>query len=287
MMRLRFLLVVFDNMVSVQGNPDMHAVEQLLKIMEDLRNPQSGCPWDIKQNYKTVLPYTLEEAYEVADAIETGNMQELKTELGDLLFQIVFYAQMAKEDGLFEFTDVVEGLNQKLLRRHPHVFGNVKCRDEKMLNEAWEKSKADERSENSEQGLSALAGVAVALPALKRSQKLQKRAASKGFDWPEVTLVFHKIAEEINELQEAVAEKNSSHIEEEMGDLLFACVNLSRHLNVDAEEALRKSNQKFIHRFEQMEKELRRDNKSMEDCELEYLEALWHKAKQEMQKKTE
>lgn len=262
----------------------MQEIEKLLSIMADLREPEKGCPWDIKQDYKSVLPYTLEEAYEVADAIESGDMQELKVELGDLLFQIVFYAQMAKEDGLFEFRDIVNAINQKLISRHPHVFADVDCRDEKLLHEAWEASKAAERNRKSEQSLSALSGVAAALPALKRSQKLQKRAARKGFDWPDIQPVFNKINEEINELQEAIEEKDSAHIEEEMGDILFACVNLSRHLNMDAEEALRKSNQKFIKRFACIEKKLSQTNKAMEDCSLDELEALWHEAKQILQK---
>lgn len=259
----------------------MNAIEQLLSIMEDLRHPQTGCPWDIKQSFKTIVPYTLEEAYEVADCIERDDLHELKGELGDLLFQIVFYAQLAKEDGLFEFNDVVEAISHKLVQRHPHVFADVECRDEKKLNEAWEASKAKERSAQSQQPLSALAGVASALPALKRAQKLQKRAARTGFDWPNIEPVYDKIDEEIDELKEAVEEKDTLHIEEEMGDLLFACVNLSRHLNVDAEEALRKSNQKFMRRFEFIEASVQQQDKSMQDCSLAELEALWVRAKSE------
>ncbi len=259
----------------------MQAIHQLLNIMQALRHPKNGCPWDIKQNYKSIVPYTLEEAYEVADCIEQGDLDELKGELGDLLFQIVFYAQLAKEDGLFEFSDVVEAISHKLVQRHPHVFADVECRDEKKLNEAWEASKAKERSAQSQQTLSALAGVASALPALKRAQKLQKRAARTGFDWPSIEPVYNKIDEEIHELKEAVEEKNLQHIEEEMGDVLFACVNLSRHLNIDAEEALRKSNQKFIRRFEYIEQSVQQQNKTLDKCELEELEYLWRQAKSE------
>jgi len=258
--------------------------------MAALRNPKSGCPWDIKQTFKTIIPYTLEEAYEVADAIENGDMQELKSELGDLLFQVVFYAQMAKEQGDFNFDDVVNAVSEKLVSRHPHVFANVDCQDEAQLNEtqlnetqlneAWEKSKANERNQQSEKKQALiLDGVAKSLPALKRAQKLQKRAAREGFDWPTIEPVLAKLEEEIQELREAMQQNDQPHIVEETGDVLFSCVNLARHLNVDAEESLRACNQKFEQRFGYIEKNLSLQQKDFKDCSLDELEALWQSAK--------
>jgi len=273
-------------------------MKKLLDIMAALREPQTGCPWDIKQSFKTIVPYTLEEAYEVADAIENGDMNELKNELGDLLFQVVFYAQMAKEQGDFNFDDVVEAVSEKLINRHPHVFGELGRNDEKKLNEvelneaelneaelneAWEKSKENERGTHAvnkkNRRALVLDGVAKALPALKRSQKLQNRAAREGFDWPNVEPVLDKIEEEIQELREAMQYKNQQHIIEETGDVLFSCVNLARHLNVDAEESLRRCNQKFEQRFGYIEKVLNQENKSFKNCSLDDLEDLWAQAK--------
>ncbi len=255
-------------------------MNKLLDIMAALRNPESGCPWDIRQTFKTIIPYTLEEAYEVADAIENGDMNELKSELGDLLFQVVFYAQMAKEQGDFDFDDVVNAISEKLINRHPHVFSNVDCKDEQILNEAWEKSKASERDQQaSENRALILDGVAKSLPALKRAQKLQKRAAREGFDWPTIEPVLEKIEEEIQELREAVQHGDQAHIDEETGDVLFSCVNLARHLNVDAEESLRNCNQKFERRFGYIEKTLNQQKKSFKNCSLDELEMLWLEAK--------
>jgi len=248
--------------------------------MKALRNPESGCPWDIKQTFKTIIPYTLEEAYEVADAIEKGDMNELKSELGDLLFQIVFYAQMAKEQGEFNFDDVVDAVSEKLINRHPHVFADDNCKDEKELNEAWEKTKASERdSRSSENKAMILDGVAKALPALKRAQKLQKRAAREGFDWPTIEPVLDKIEEEISELREAIKNNNQPEIHEETGDVFFSCVNLARHLNVDAEESLRSCNAKFEKRFAYIENTLSESNRKVSDCSLDELEVLWLQAK--------
>ncbi len=255
-------------------------MNKLLNIMKALRNPESGCPWDIKQTFKTIIPYTLEEAYEVADAIEKGDMNELKSELGDLLFQVVFYAQMAQEQGDFNFDDVVDAVSEKLINRHPHVFANVDCKDEKALNEAWEKTKAVERNnQSSENKAMILGGVAKALPALKRAQKLQKRAAREGFDWPTIEPVLDKIEEEISELREAIKNNNQNEIHEETGDVFFSCVNLARHLNVDAEESLRGCNAKFEKRFGYIENTLSESNRQVSDCSLEELEALWLQAK--------
>jgi len=255
-------------------------MKKLLDIMSALRDPQTGCPWDIKQTFRSVVPYTLEEAYEVADAIENGDMNELKSELGDLLFQVVFYAQMAKEQGEFDFNDVVDAVNDKLISRHPHVFAGVDCKDEKSLNEAWEKAKSNERDgQAKEDKATILDGVAKALPALKRAQKLQKRASGVGFDWQTVEPVLDKLDEEILELREAMLKCDQKSIFEETGDVLFSCVNLARHLDVDAEESLRGCNQKFEKRFSYIEKLLNHSNKPFQSCSLKELEALWQEAK--------
>ena len=255
-------------------------MKKLLDVMAALRDPNNGCPWDIKQTLKSIIPYTLEEAYEVADAIEKNDMSALKSELGDLLFQVVFYAQIAKEQGEFEFSDVVDAVSEKLVRRHPHVFAGEQCGDDALLNEAWEKAKAAERDKESAiKKASVLDGVAMALPALKRAQKLQKRAARVGFDWPEIEPVFAKIEEEIQELREAMQQKDKTLVHEEMGDVLFSCVNLSRHLGVDSEESLRSCNQKFERRFTHIEDVLENQQKTFESRSLDQLEKLWQDAK--------
>lgn len=255
-------------------------MKELLKIMADLRRPESGCPWDIKQTFKTIVPYTLEEAYEVADAIENNDMQSLKSELGDLLFQVVFYAQMAKEQGDFDFSDVVESICNKLISRHPHVFANDNCRDEQALHKAWEDAKAAERDvQAGAEKARMLDGVAKALPALSRAQKLQKRAARVGFDWPDIEPVLAKLEEEIQELREAMQQSDRDAIFEETGDLLFSSVNLARHLSVDAEEALKGCNKKFEKRFSCIESVLHESGRSFKDCSLNELEQLWQRAK--------
>ncbi len=255
-------------------------MQKLLDIMRALRDPQTGCPWDIKQSFETIVPYTLEEAYEVADAIEKGDMEELKSELGDLLFQVVFYAQMADEQGAFNFADVVDAVNEKLVRRHPHVFAGETYESEASLHEAWEQSKSSERDERSDKDSAhILEGVALALPALKRAQKLQKRAARAGFDWPQVEPVLDKLEEEIAELREALRAQDARATQEETGDLLFSCVNLARHLKVDAEEALRSCNHKFEQRFGYIETALQQQGKEIGSCSLDELESLWQEAK--------
>lgn len=251
--------------------------------MASLRKPDTGCPWDIKQTFQTIVPHTLEEAYEVADSIERGEMAELRDELGDLLFQVVFYAQLAKEQGLFEFDDILQAINDKLIRRHPHVFADAEYKDEQSLHQAWEQAKAGERdgrAEREQAGI--LDGVARALPALKRAQKLQKRAATVGFDWPEVAPVLDKIEEEIRELREAIASQDTSAQFEETGDLLFSCVNLARHLDVDAEEALRQGNAKFEQRFGCVEQNVNDSGKGFGQHSLDELEALWQASKYEI-----
>ena len=258
----------------------MKNMNKLLEIMASLRAPETGCPWDIKQTFETIVPYTLEEAYEVADSIERGEMAELQDELGDLLFQVVFYAQMAKEQALFDFNDVLQSINDKLIRRHPHVFAGEAYKDEQALNEAWESSKASERDGRAQsQKASILDGVARSLPALKRAQKLQKRAARVGFDWPDIEPVLAKVEEEIAELRAAKAAGDKQALYEETGDLLFSCVNLARHLGIDAEESLRHGNHKFEHRFNHIEHQLAASGRDVSECGLEELEVLWQDAK--------
>ena len=260
----------------------MQELEKLLKIMADLRNPEEGCPWDIKQSFDSIAAYTVEEAYEVADAIERKDMADLKNELGDLLFQVVFHAQMASEQRQFNFIDVVNEINNKLIRRHPHVFGGDNTKDEAKLYRDWEKHKKKERAEKGKisDRKSYLDGVASAMPALRWSEKLQKRAAHHGFDSDDIAPVFDKLDEEIGELKaEIMHQDNQRRISDEMGDILFASVNLARHLGVNPEQALRDSNRKFISRFEVVEQLLRKDGKVMEDCDVEMLEEYWQKAK--------
>lgn len=262
----------------------MQEMKNLLDIMRALRDPKAGCPWDVEQDFKSISAYTVEEAYEVADAIDRGDMHDLKDELGDLLFQVVFHSQMANENGDFCFTDVVKAINDKLVRRHPHVFAGESREDKEQLNEAWEQHKHHERDNrqrnNKKQVSSALDGIATSLPALRWAEKIQKRAARTGFDWDELKPVFEKLDEEINELkQEVCVENNQSRIADELGDILFSCVNLSRHLHVNPEQALRDANRKFIARFNVVEQLVQKDGRVMEDCSIEELEAYWQKAK--------
>lgn len=259
---------------------ESNQIDNLLDIMAALRDPDNGCPWDIEQTFKTISAYTIEEAYEVADAIERMDMHDLKDELGDLLFQVVFHAHMASEQEAFNFEDVASAISDKLIRRHPHVFGEDKVKDKQALNEAWEQHKKDERHAKQHQQKSVLDGIASTMPALRWSSKLQKRAAHHGFDWDDVAPVFDKLQEEIGELKaEIVHENNQERIADELGDILFACVNLSRHLDVNPEQALRDSNIKFISRFTVVEQLLQADDRLMDDCSVEELEAYWQKAK--------
>lgn len=254
-------------------------VTELLAIMARLRNPDGGCPWDLEQDFSTIAPYTIEEAYEVADAIERESFAELKDELGDLLFQVVFHARMAEEAGMFEFNDVVDAVNDKMIRRHPHVFGDAKHRNSAEQTEAWEEQKARERAASS-RGDGVLADLPVALPALKRAQKLQKRAARVGFDWPTAERVLDKIDEELGEVREAMARKDAEAIHEEVGDLIFVCTNLGRKLDVDVEASARSANAKFERRFRHIETRLQAQGRSPEDASLEEMEDLWTEAKQ-------
>ncbi len=236
----------------------MKVIQDLLDIMRRLRDPESGCPWDREQTFASIVPHTLEEAYEVAETIEAGNHSALCDELGDLLFQIVFYARLAEEQGEFDFEAIARGLADKLVRRHPHVFAGESVASSAEQTRAWETLKAEERAASaSTQDSSALAGVSLTLPALSRAQKLQRRAARVGFDWPSWHGAAEKIPEELGELRAGIdANDSRARIEEEVGDVLFSCVNLARHLEVDAEAALRRAGRKFETRFKSMETEL-------------------------------
>jgi ATP diphosphatase len=253
-------------------------LERLRAIMAALRDPVTGCPWDVEQSFATIAPYTIEEAYEVADAIERRDWDELKGELGDLLFQSVFHARMAEEAGLFDLDDVATAIADKMIARHPHVFGdesNAKTPEQQVQD--WEAVKAAERAAKAKAGV--LDDVALGLPALMRAEKLQKRAARVGFDWPDIGLVIDKIAEEARELAEAREILPHDKIEEEMGDLLFVMANLARHLKVDPETALRQANAKFTRRFAHIEAELAKAGKRPADSDLSEMDALWNAAK--------
>ena len=255
----------------------MTSIEKLLDVMRKLRDPDTGCPWDIEQDFSTIAPYTIEEAYEVADAIEREDFEDLRSELGDLLFQVVFYTQMGSEKGYFDFDDVAGGITDKMLRRHPHVFGSDEERATGKVDGSWEEIKEQERAVHED--TSALASVARALPALQRAQKLGKRAGRVGFDWPDRKGVHLKIQEELGELEEAVGTRDPEHIEEEFGDLLFAVVNLARHLDVDSEKALTAANYKFERRFRAMEAEIEAEGLEIRKMTLESLDMQWRKAK--------
>lgn len=258
------------------------AWRDLVALMARLRAPGTGCPWDIEQTFETIAPYTIEEAYEVADAIERGDMGELKSELGDLLFQSVFHARMAEEAGHFDIDDVVRGLVDKMVDRHPHVFGDVAIESAEAQTGAWEVMKAAEREKKAKDGpVSALDGVALGLPALMRAEKLTKRAGRVGFDWPGPGPVLDKLAEEIGELQEAIASpaQDQAHVQEELGDMLFVVANLCRKLSVDPEVALRGANSKFVKRFKGMEALARQRGVAFASLSLDEQEALWVEVK--------
>ncbi|KAB1181597.1 nucleoside triphosphate pyrophosphohydrolase [Photobacterium damselae subsp. damselae] len=252
-------------------------IEQLLSIMAKLRDPKDGCPWDIKQSFDSIVPYTLEEAYEVADAIEKQNWLDVKEELGDLLFQVVFYSQMAKEQDLFDFDEVVAGICEKLTRRHPHVFANKQFASEAEVKANWEAEKAKERADKAVDN-SILANVPLAMPALTRADKIQKRCAQFGFDWDSLAPVAEKVVEELDEVMDEYQQVtlDQNRIEEEMGDLLFSVVNLSRHLNVNPERALQKANKKFERRFRKVEKNVLEKGMEISNCSLEQLDQEWN-----------
>ncbi len=256
-----------------------NAVFRLVEVMARLRDPNGGCPWDLEQTFETIAPYTIEEAYEVADAIQRGDLGDLKEELGDLLLQVVYHSRMAEEAGAFTFDQVADAIATKMVRRHPHVFGDVDVRTADEQTTAWEALKAKERAEKGQSNTGVLDGVAVALPALTRAVKLSRRAARVGFVWPTIDGVLEKLHEEIAELRVELAAGNQAKAREELGDILFVCANIARDLDVDPEEALRGANAKFTRRFEYIEASLRAEGRSPTDSNLEEMEALWRDAK--------
>ena len=263
----------------------MKPISRLLSIMARLRDPKRGCPWDLAQNFETISPHTIEEAYEVDDAIHRKNYKDLKEELGDLLFQVVFHSQMAAEKSYFDFQDVATEISDKMIRRHPHVFADPKPIKENGHNETWESIKSEERRLKpnlTEDEPSILDGIATSLPALTRSSKLQKRASLLGFDWPNIPPVLGKVSEELNEVHEVLSgELNIDRLTEEIGDLLFSCSNLARHCEVDPEKALRKANQKFERRFKRLERLRKGRIDAGTGASLEELENLWEQVKSE------
>ncbi len=257
----------------------MSPIDRLKQIMVRLRDPNGGCPWDVEQTFQTIAPYTIEEAYEVADAIERGDMAELKNELGDLLFQVVFHARMAEEKGLFAFDDVAMAMEDKLIRRHPHVFGEEDAQSTGPAQKLrWEEIKAAERAAKAQHGV--LDDVPVGMPALHRAAKLTKRAARVGFDWPSTDEVFDKLDEEVAELRAEIAAGDMAKAQDEVGDLLFVVANLARKLGVEPEEALRTTNAKFVRRFGFIEAELAKDGRTPEQSDLVEMDGLWDAAKE-------
>jgi nucleoside triphosphate diphosphatase len=255
-----------------------HDIARLIEIMAALRTPGSGCPWDLEQTFRSIAPYTLEEAYEVADAIARGDLEDLRDELGDLLLQVVYHARMAEEQGAFDFGDVVEGVTAKMVRRHPHVFADAEGKTVKAVEGLWERIKAEERTDKREPE-GALAGVPVALPALTRALKLQNKAGRVGFDWNDPRSVLAKIREEADEIEAELDRADQAKVAAEVGDLLFAAVNLARHFGADPEDVLRQTNLKFERRFGSIERALAGRGKTAKDATLAEMGALWDAAK--------
>lgn len=262
----------------------MQSIQQLIEIMRALRDPESGCPWDLKQTFQSLIPYTLEEAYEVVDAIERNDFDDIKSELGDLLFQIIFYCQLAEEQDLFDFNGVAQTISEKLTRRHPHVFSDTKIKNAEEQTKEWEKLKQLERKSKASSDLSNLSlldGVSRTLPSLMRAEKLQKRAAREGFDWPNIKGAIAKIYEELDEVkQELDTDRQEQElIENEIGDLFFSCINVSRHAGVDAEQCVRKANLKFERRFRELEKVAKDKGLQVNEINTDGLEKLWQEVK--------
>ncbi len=256
--------------------------QHLLDLMARLRDPEQGCPWDVRQDHASLIPYLIEEAYEVIDAIERNDLDDLRAELGDLLLQVVFHAQIAGESSHFSFDEVAQSICDKLIVRHPHVFAGVVFADDNERQQAWEQAKTDERQKKQladNQINSVLDGVAVSLPALMHCEKIQDRAANFGFDWPTVEPVFTKVQEELDEVMEAWESGDQAHIEEEIGDLLLVAVNLARHLKVNPELALKNSTKKFSRRFQYIEQKVAATGRDLTDCKLAELDAYWDEAK--------
>ncbi len=270
----------------MQPSRDIH---RLIEIMAALRDPDHGCPWDVEQSFASIAPFTIEEAYEVADAIERGEAEDLREELGDLLLQVVFHARMAEEAGLFDFGGVVDAITAKLIRRHPHVFGDARELDAEGVKALWGRIKADEKQAREEARgpehvraaapPSALGGVPLSLPALSRALKLQEKAGKVGFDWDDVRAVVAKLREEVAEVEAEIGDRSAEKLSDEIGDLLFAAVNLARHLDVDPEAALRGANAKFERRFAHIEQRLAESGRKPEGADLDEMEALWLEAK--------
>ncbi len=253
---------------------DLH---DLVEVMKALRMPETGCPWDLEQSFKTIIPYTLEEAYEVADAVDRGCMQSLKEELGDLLFQSVYHAQMASENNHFDIHDVIEDVTDKMITRHPHVFGDIDAQSSQDVDKIWEQQKDAEKASKEQ---SALDGVTAHLPSLLKAQKLQKKAAKTGFEWSQVSSVLDKLEEEIQEMREALANNDRVNQEEELGDILFLLANYARMLDINAEEALRQCNNKFERRFRGLEAQLKNEGISLNNATLEQMEVAWNEQKE-------
>ena len=253
-------------------------IERILNVMAALRHPETGCPWDLQQDFASIAPYTLEEAYEVTDAIERGDMDDLKDKLGDLLLQVVFHARMAEESALFDFDDVVNAISDKMIRRHPHVFGDADADNPEAVRQSWEEIKAQEKAEKGESEADSLMDdIPLALPGLSRAVKIQNRAARIQFDWPDIEPVFDKLQEEIGEVREAIKSGSADAMEDEIGDLLFVVANIARHLKIDPEKAVRRTNGKFMSRFKHLEAQAAQSDK--ENLTLEELETFWQAAK--------
>ena len=264
------------------NTPSLPHMGSLLDVMAKLRDPAGGCPWDIEQSFETIAPYTIEEAYEVADAIDREDIPAIREELGDLLLQVVFHSQIAKDQGQFEFEDVAQSIANKMIERHPHVFGETKFATPEEQKAHWELLKQREREQKSTETVSALDGVALALPALTRAEKIQKRASRVGFDWEDLTPVLEKIDEELSELRQAAAGTEAVAIEDELGDLLFSVTNAARHMKVDPEQALKKATTKFEKRFKSVERALAAEGKEMSDTGAEVLDQYWRRSKLEV-----
>ncbi len=262
--------------VTPSEEKPMSDIQKLLDVMRRLRDPQSGCPWDVAQDFKSIAPYTIEEAYEVAEAIEQGDLKALKEELGDLLLQVAFHARMAEEAGHFDFNDVVNGIAEKMIRRHPHVFGDAQAASPEDVDKIWAAAKKTEKNGAAE---SALDGIPSGVPPMIRAQKLQHRAAKVGFEWTEAAHVLDKLEEETAEMREALASGSKAEMEDELGDLFFVLVNFGRMLGFDCDNALRHANQKFERRFRGMELDIKAENENLEQAGLDKMEAYWQKQK--------
>ncbi|MDO6719219.1 nucleoside triphosphate pyrophosphohydrolase [Psychrosphaera sp. 1_MG-2023] len=260
---------------------NLDGIDKLVEIMAMLRDPENGCPWDLKQTFKSIVPYTIEEAYEVADAIEKQDFNEVKKELGDLLFQVVFYGQLGTEQQMFGISQIADSMSDKLISRHPHVFANTSFASDDEINANWEKTKSEERTATDPKNVSALDDIPIALPALSRAYKIQKRASSVGFDWPDVNGAIDKVFEEIDEVQHEIKQGkvDKDKLADELGDLYFALTNVTRHLGFKPEDVVRLANNKFDRRFRDVERQVTAANKNMTNMTLEELDALWELAK--------